>query len=87
MTIFSPPFISKFFLSFLFHVQEDKDGGIKYFSLTSCLYCLTSVEGHGLRVSKNTVVEEFIDWGCVCFIFCFVLLFNLVNVFFYVSCV
>ena len=35
---------------------------IKYFSLTSCLYSLTSMEGHGLRVSKNTVVKEFIDW-------------------------
>lgn len=46
-------------------VQEDKDDCIKYISLTSCLYCLTSVEGHGLWVSKNTVVKEFIDWGCV----------------------
>jgi hypothetical protein len=31
----------------------------------SCLYSVTSVEGHGLWVSKNTVVKEFIDLGCV----------------------
>jgi len=39
------------------------DACLKYFSLTSCLYSVRSVAGHGLRVSKNTVVKEFIDWG------------------------
>jgi len=61
---FSYPLFQSF-LSFLSPVQEDKDDCIKYFSLTSCSYCLISVEGHGLRVSKNTVVKEFVDWGCV----------------------
>jgi hypothetical protein len=55
----------KFFKSFLSPVQEDKDDCLKYFSLMSCLYSAPSVEGHGLGVSKNTVVKEFIDWGCV----------------------
>jgi len=31
----------------------------------SYLYSVTSVEGHGLWVSKNTVVKDFIDLGCV----------------------
>jgi len=31
----------------------------------SCLYSFISMEGHGLYVSKNTVVKEFIDWCCL----------------------
>ena len=53
----------KFLKPFLSPVQEDKDDCLKYFSLTSSLYSVTSVEGHGLWVSKNTVVKELIDWG------------------------
>ena len=50
-------YISFFFIFFLFPVQVDSDDCIKYCSFTSCLYSFTSVEGHGLRVSKNTVAK------------------------------
>jgi hypothetical protein len=56
--------MSEFFI-FLFPFEEDKVDCIKYFSFMSCLYSFTSVERHGLRVSKNTVVKEFKDHGCV----------------------
>ena len=62
---FLPTLYFKFLKSFLFPIQEDKDDCLKYFSLTYCLYSVASVEGHGLRVSKNTVVKEFIDCGSV----------------------
>lgn len=54
-------FISKFLKSFLSPFYKDKDDCIKYFSSMSCLYSFTSLEGHGLQISK----KEFVDWCCL----------------------